>query len=88
MKPNFVDDLEPVLNWHEGDDVTLERRNAMASWIARSFNLSPEKEAELREEYERIPEAAMADGMAAMIAAMTMREIPEKTEPDEIGVIG
>jgi hypothetical protein len=57
-----------VLEWREGDEITSEHRNALAANIAHAFNLSPQKEAETREEYARIPEAAIAGGLAVMIA--------------------
>ncbi len=36
--------------------------------MARAFNLSAEKEAQAREDYAKIPDAAIAEGLAVMIA--------------------
>jgi hypothetical protein len=57
-----------VLEWREGDEITIEHRNALAADMARCFNLSPQKEEETRQDYARASERAVADALAVMIA--------------------
>lgn len=68
-------DVQKFLAWREGDEITQEHRNALASDIARTFNLSPEKEAETQKKYAHIPESAIADGLAVTIATMTKMDV-------------
>lgn len=57
-----------VLEWREGDPITSEHRDALAADIARAFHLSADKEAETRRDYAKIPDVAIAEGLAVMIA--------------------
>ncbi|HUS11091.1 MAG TPA: hypothetical protein VMZ30_11545 [Pyrinomonadaceae bacterium] len=71
MRKNLNEELDPILDWREGDEITLQHRHALANWVSRSFNLNQEREAETRAKYERLPDEAIAKGMAAIIAART-----------------
>jgi hypothetical protein len=57
-----------ILDWREGDEITLEHKNTVADSMSHSFNLPPSKAAETRERYAQLPDSAIASSLAVIIA--------------------
>jgi hypothetical protein len=74
--PTIYDEIpQHVLDWREGDEITSEHRNILAARIARTFNVSSEKEEKTRLDYAHIPDTNIADGLAVLIATVTGMDV-------------
>ena len=66
-----MDISEEILNWREGDPITLEHRKALAAHVAQGLNLSEEMEAETLADINKIPDEQLPESLAIMIATIT-----------------
>lgn len=62
---------EWLLGWREGDEITERHRNALADFMAKSFNLPPHEAEKTRQDHARVPAEDVGYSLAVMIATAT-----------------
>ena len=57
-----------VSGWREGDPITQEHRDAVALYMSHGMGLSAEEAAKEWEEFNQLPDSAIANSLAVIIA--------------------
>lgn len=61
-------EVSKSLEWREGDAITSEHRDAVAAKLAAAFRMSKADEANTRADAAALPETAIAEHLAVLIA--------------------
>jgi penicillin V acylase-like amidase (Ntn superfamily) len=66
---------ENILAWREGDEITVEHREALLSLNAQAFNLKKEDKLEMMETFFKMPDSDIAEYIALTIATESGMDI-------------
>ncbi len=66
---------EEILSWREGQPITFEHRQALATFIAQKENLSKEQEAKEVRNFMDLSDEQVSEFLAIMIATETKMDI-------------
>ena len=70
-----MDIPEEILSWREGQPITFEHRQALASFIAQTDNLSKEQEEKELKNFLDLTDEHIAEFLAIMIATITKMDM-------------